>query len=179
MAAYFNGAPVWLEWKHLQPPPQRLIMTTYRIAPYAAMLLRLALGAAWLSHAFLKLAAFSMPSLAAFLNAGGMPTPIAWPVALLELAGGVLIVLGIHGRVASLALLPLLAGALVAHTGNGWTAAVPGGGWLYPAILMMATLLHVRLGDGAAALFTRPLRQAPSRKPFASHHVRSAARVRS
>ena len=136
-------------------------MTTYRILPYAALLLRLTLGAAWLSHAFLKLAAFSMPAFGAFLNAGGMPTPIAWPVALLELAGGILIVLGIHGRVASLALLPLLAGALVAHTGNGWTAGIPGGGWLYPAILMMATLLHARIGDGAAALRPSPAVHRP------------------
>ena len=149
------------------------------IAPYAALLLRFALGAAWLSHAFLKLAAFSMPALAAFLNAQGMPTPMAWPVALLELAGGVLIILGIHGRVASLALLPLLAGALVAHTGNGWTAGVPGGGWLYPTLLMMATLLHVRIGDGAAALRPGRAPQAPSCKPFAAHHARSTARVRS
>lgn len=149
-------------------------MNPYRIAPYAALLLRLALGSVWLSHAFLKLAAFSMPALAAFLNAQGMPTPMAWPVALLELAGGVMIILGIHGRVASVALLPLLAGALVGHTGNGWTAMVPGGGWLYPSLLMMATLLHLRAGDGAAALL-----QAPSCKPFASHHARSAAAVRS
>lgn len=153
---------------------QRQIMNLHRIAPCAALLLRLALGAIWLSHAFLKLAAFSMPALAGFLNAQGMPTPIAWPVALLELAGGVLIILGIHGRVASLALLPLLAGALVAHTGNGWTAIVPGGGWLYPSLLMMATLLHLRAGDGAAALL-----QEPSSKPFASHHARSTATVRS
>ncbi len=127
-------------------------MNDYRIKPYAALLLRLALGAAWLSHAFLKLAAFSMPALGGFLALEGMPTPMAWPVALLELAGGTVIILGIHGRVASLALLPLLAGALVAHTGNGWTQSIPGGGWLYPAILMMATLLHARIGDGAAAL---------------------------
>jgi putative oxidoreductase len=153
-------------------------MNRYRIVPYAALLLRLALGATWLSHAFLKLAAFSMPSLAALLNAGGMPTPMAWPVALLELAGGVLIVLGIHGRVASLALLPLLAGALVAHTGNGWTAGVPGGGWLYPSLLMMATLVHLRIGDGAAALWPAAAAQAPGCKPFSSHHARNAATVR-
>jgi putative oxidoreductase len=165
--------------KAFPPSLQRQIMNRYRIAPYAILLLRLTLGAAWLSHAFLKLAAFSMPSLAAFLNAGGMPTPVAWPVALLELAGGVVIILGMHGRVASLALLPLLAGALLAHTGNGWTDVVPGAGWVYPAILMMATLLHVRYGDGAAALRTGPARQAPSCRPFASHHARSAARVRS
>jgi len=154
-------------------------MNSYRIAPYAALLLRLILGAAWLSHAFLKLAAFSMPSLGAFLNAGGMPTPMAWPVALLELVGGVLIVLGIHGRIASLALLPLLALALVAHAGNGWAAAVPGGGWLYPAVLMMGTLLHVKLGDGVAALRPGRAPQASSARPFASHQARSAARVRS
>jgi putative oxidoreductase len=150
-------------------------MTRHRIAPYAALTLRLALGSAWLAHAFLKLAAFALPALGTFLALDGMPTPMAWPVALLELAGGALIVLGIHGRAASLALLPLLAGALVAHAGNGWTAGVPGGGWLYPSILMMATLLHLRLGDGAAALRSA---QAPSRRPFSSHQARSAASVR-
>jgi len=151
-------------------------MTRTHLAPYAALTLRFVLGSAWLAHAFLKLAAIAVPSLGAFLAVEGMPTPMAWPVALLELAGGILIVLGIHGRVASLALLPLLAGALVAHTGNGWTASVPGGGWLYPSVLMMATLLHLRLGDGAAALRSA---QAPGRKPFSSHQSRSAATVRS
>ncbi|MCC2957201.1 DoxX family protein [Massilia sp. IC2-477] len=139
-------------------------MTRYNLTPYAALLLRLALGSAWLSHAFLKLAAFCVPALGSFLALEGMPTPMAWPVALLELAGGALIILGLHGRIASLVLLPLLAGALVAHTGNGWFDNIPGGGWLYPAILMMATLLHARIGDGAAALSssadTRRLRSA-------------------
>lgn len=158
--------------KAFPPSLQRLIMNQYRIVPCAALLLRLTLGAAWLSHAFLKLAAFSMPAFAAFLNAQGMPTPMVWPVALLELAGGILIILGIHGRVASTALLPLLAGALVAYAGNGWAASVPGGGWLYPAMLMMVTLLHLKLGDGAGALRPGAAPQAASRKPFASHHSR-------
>lgn len=130
-------------------------MSDFRIRPYAALLLRLALGSAWLSHAFLKLAAFSMPLLAGFLNAEGMPTPMSWPVVLLELAGGSMIVLGAYGPVASLALLPLLAGSLLAHVGNGIFATVPGGGWLYPAILMMGALLHARIGDGAGALVAR------------------------
>jgi len=127
-------------------------MVDQRLAPYAATLLRLALGAMWLSHALLKIFVFTIAGFEGFLASHGMPTFIAVPVVALELAGAALILSGYHGRIASLALLPVLAGATLAHFGNGWVFSAPNGGWEYPAFLGAMSLVHGLLGDGAFAL---------------------------
>ncbi|WP_019142268.1 DoxX family protein [Noviherbaspirillum massiliense] len=127
-------------------------MIDQRFASHAALLLRLGLGTMWISHALLKLLVFTMPGFASFLASHGMPVFIAWPVVLLELAGGSLILLGYYGRIASLLLLPILLGASAAHLGNGWVFSNPNGGWEYPAFLILASVVHALLGDGAYAL---------------------------
>lgn len=127
-------------------------MIDQRLAPYAATLLRVSLGAMWLSHALLKLLVFSIAGFESFLASHGMPAFVAWPVVLLELAGGTLILLGLHGRIASLALLPVLVGATAAHIGNGWVFSNANGGWEYPLFLIAMSLVHGLLGDGAFAL---------------------------
>ena len=129
-------------------------MIDQRYAPYAAFLLRLSLGTMWISHALLKLLVFTMPGFQGFLASQGMPAFMAWPVVLMELAGGALILLGLHGRIASLALLPVLAGATLAHIGNGWVFSAPNGGWEYPVFLIAASFVHVLLGDGTFAVKT-------------------------
>jgi putative oxidoreductase len=123
-----------------------------RLTSYAALLLRLSLGTMWLSHGLLKLFVFTVPGFAAFLAAHGLPTLLAWPVVLLELAGGTLILLGLRGRLVSLALLPVLLGAASVHIANGWVFTASGGGWEYPAFLIVASIIHALLGDGAHAL---------------------------
>lgn len=127
-------------------------MIDQRYAPYAATLLRLALGAMWLSHALLKVFVFTIPGFEGFLASQGMPTFLAVPVVALELAGAALILSGFYGRIASLALLPVLAGATLAHIGNGWVFSAANGGWEYPVFLMAMSLVHGMLGDGAFAL---------------------------
>ncbi|HEY5799900.1 MAG TPA: DoxX family protein, partial [Burkholderiaceae bacterium] len=97
-----------------------------------------------------------VPGFAQFLGAQGMPAFLAWPVVLLELIGGTLIVLGVYGRFVSLALIPIMLGALAAHAGNGWVFSNPNGGWEYPAFLIAMSVVHGLLGDGAAALKTHP-----------------------
>ncbi|TFW17408.1 DoxX family protein [Massilia arenosa] len=127
-------------------------MIDHRTAPYAATLLRIALGTMWLTHAALKLFVFTVPGFQGFLAAHGMPPALAWPVVLLEIGGGLLILLGVHARTASLVLLPILAGATLAHAANGWVFSNPNGGWEYPVFLGVASLVHILLGDGAFAL---------------------------
>ncbi|MEN3292731.1 MAG: putative oxidoreductase [Burkholderiales bacterium] len=129
-------------------------MIDQRYAPYAAFLLRLSLGTMWIAHALLKLLVFTMPGFQGFLASQGMPVFMAWPVVLMELAGGILILLGLHGRIISLALLPVLAGATLAHIGNGWVFSAANGGWEYPVFLIAASIVHVILGDGALAIRT-------------------------
>jgi putative oxidoreductase len=117
------------------------------------LLLRLALGAMWLSHGLvLKLLTFGMSGLAAWLASIGLPPQLAIPMTTAEIVGGTLILLGWHGRAVSLALLPILLGAIWVHSGNGWVFTSSNGGWEYPAFLAAIAFAHVLLGDGAYAL---------------------------
>lgn len=122
-------------------------------APLGAFLLRLSLGLMWLSHGLLlKLMTFGIAGLAAWLGSVGLPPALAWPLVIAETAGGLAILLGWHGRWASLALLPILVGATAIHWPNGWVFTAANGGWEYPAFLIAASLAHALLGDGAFAL---------------------------
>jgi putative oxidoreductase len=130
-----------------------LALTFTRGPALAATLLRIALGLMWLSHAIiLKLMTFGITGLAAWMGTQGFPPQLAWPLVIAETVGGTLILLGLHGRWASLALLPVLFGAIFIHAGNGWVFTSPNGGWEYPVFLAVASIVHVLLGDGEAAL---------------------------
>lgn len=127
-------------------------MIDTRNAPLGLFLLRAALGIMFVAHAGLKVFVFTVPGFAAFLGQVGFPEWAAWPVILLETLGGVAILLGVYSRWVAAALLPVLAGALMVHAGNGWVFNAPNGGWEYPAFLIVASLTLVLSGDGAFAL---------------------------
>jgi putative oxidoreductase len=129
-------------------------MIDTRLAPYGALLLRVALGVMFIAHAYLKIAIFTMPGFAGFLSQVGLPQVLAWPIVLAEIAGGVALIIGFHARLVSVALLPILLGALVIHSPNGWLFTAPNGGWEYPAFLAVAALTQALVGDGALALRT-------------------------
>ena len=121
-------------------------------APYGATLLRVSLGAMWISHALLKVVVFTLPGTVAFFEQVGFWGPLAYVVIAAELVGGAAILLGFHGRAVSAALIPIMAGALMTHLPNGWVFSAAGGGWEYPAFLILASAVHALLGDGAYAL---------------------------
>ncbi len=131
-------------------------MIDTRLAPYGIFLLRVSLGVMFVAHALLKYLVFTMDGFEAFLGKVGFPAFLAWPIFLAELIGGVAIISGFYGRWVSLALLPVLLGALVVHWPNGWLFNVPNGGWEYPAFLTVAAVTHILAGEGAFAL--RPAR---------------------
>lgn len=138
-------------------------MIDQKLAPYAATLLRVSLGSMWLSHGLLKVIVFTIPGFAGFLAAQGMPTFLAWPVVLAELIGGAMILSGYHGRIVSLVLLPVMAGATLVHIGNGWVFSNANGGWEYPVFLMAMSVVHALLGDGAYAVKSASTPAVPSR----------------
>jgi putative oxidoreductase len=127
-------------------------MIDQRFADCAALLLRLGLGTMWMSHALLKVFVFTVPGFQEFLASQGMPPALALPIIVLEMAGGILIALGFRGRLVSLALIPILIGATVAHAANGWVFSNPQGGWEYPVFLIAMSVVHGLLGDGAFAI---------------------------
>ncbi|GAB3256054.1 DoxX family protein [Chitinimonas naiadis] len=120
------------------------------------LLLRSALGLMWFTHGFvLKFLTFGVSGLADWMSGIGYPAWAAAPLILAEVIGGIAILLGIYGRWVSLALLPILVGALQIHSGNGWVFSNTGGGWEYPLFLIAASLIHTLLGDGPLALRRR------------------------
>lgn len=132
-------------------------MIDTRTAPYGLFLLRAALGLMWISHALLKYFVFTIPGFAGFLGSLGVPTFLAWPIFLIELGGGILILLGVHARQVAVLLIPVMAAAMSVHIGNGWLFSAPGGGWEYPAYLIVTSLVVALAGEGAFALRSAPL----------------------
>ena len=117
-----------------------------------AMILRLGLGVMWISHALLKWFVFSIPGFAGWLESQGIPAFMAWPVFLLELMGGVMILIGFYGRYVSAALVPIMLVAAWTHVSNGWLHSSEGGGWEYPMFLVLASIVHFLVGDGRLAI---------------------------
>jgi putative oxidoreductase len=120
--------------------------------PFGPLLLRLALGAMWISHALLKLIVYTLPGTAAFFESKGIPGLLAYPVFTAELIGGVLILAGVYARQVALVLVPILLGALVTHFPNGWVFTAPGGGFEYPLFLVAMSFVLWLSDDGAFAL---------------------------
>ena len=135
-------------------------MIDQRTAPYGIFLLRVALGVMFISHAYLKIAVFTIPGFEGFLGSVGLPTMLAWPIILAELIGGIAILVGFYGRIAQVLLLPVLVGALFVHAPNGWLFTAENGGWEYPAFLIVGALAHILVGEGAFAVkpFALPAR---------------------
>lgn len=127
-------------------------MIDTRTAPYAAFVLRVALGAMFMAHALLKYTVFTLPGTAKFFGSIGLPGPLAYVVFFAELIGGALILLGLGTRWVAALLVPILLGATWAHAGNGWLFTAPNGGWEYPLFLTLAAVALALLGDGRFAL---------------------------
>jgi putative oxidoreductase len=130
-------------------------MIDSRTAPYAAFVLRVALGVMFIAHALLKYYVFTLPGTAQFFQSLGLPGALGYLTFWAELVGGALILAGVYSRWVSAALIPVLLGATWVHAGNGWVFSAPKGGWEYPAFLAIAALVQSLLGSGAFALDAR------------------------
>ncbi|MBP1858012.1 DoxX family protein [Rhizobium herbae] len=122
-------------------------------AAYAAALLRISLGIMYLAHSIvLKFFTFGLAGTAGYFVSIGLPGWLAYLTFAAEAIGGALLVLGVHVRLVSIALMPALAGAILfAHAGNGWVFTAPGGGWEYPLYLLVLSVAQALLGEGAFA----------------------------
>lgn len=124
-------------------------MTREQQINYAALILRVTLGAMFIAHGLLKIMVFTLPGTVQFFDSVGFAGWMAYPVTLLELIGGSLLILGIATRWTALALIPVLLGALSVHLSNGWLYTNANGGWEYAAFLTVACVVQALLGEGA------------------------------
>ncbi len=130
-------------------------MIDSKTAPYAALILRVALGVMFLAHSlYLKVFVFTVAGTVGFFESLGLPGAFAYLTILAEIGGGLALILGFQTRLVAVALLPVLLGATWVHSGNGWVFSAEGGGWEYPVFLAVATVVQALLGSGAYAVKT-------------------------
>jgi putative oxidoreductase len=138
-------------------------MIDTRTAPYAALILRITLGILFLAHAGLKVFVFTPAGAAQFFGSLGLPPALAYLTILVETVGGVALILGFHTRWVSLALIPVLLGAIAfVHGPAGFFFNNPNGGWEYLAFWIAALAAQALLGDGALALRAGSAKTAPA-----------------
>ena len=119
---------------------------------YAALLLRVSMGVGFIAHAYLKYAIFTPAGTVQYFQSLGLPGPLAYLVMAAEFFGGIALILGLYTRWVSLALLPIMLGAIFAHAGNGFFFTAANGGWEFPAFWAVALAVQALLGGGALAL---------------------------
>jgi putative oxidoreductase len=136
-------------------------MNQVRINELTATLLRASLGLMYLTHGLvLKILTFGLAGTAGYFVSIGLPAWLGYATAIGETIGGVLLLLGVQTRLVALALSPALLGAIIwVHGRNGWVFSAPGGGWEYPAFLLVVSVAVAALGSGAYAL------QRPATRP--------------
>jgi len=134
-------------------------MIDTRTAAYGALVLRVTLGVLLLAHFALKYFVFTPAGTAQFFASIGLPPALAYVTMLVELVAGVALVLGVWARLAAVAAVPVLLGAIIfVHLGNGFLFSAPNGGWEYPAFWAVALIVQALIGDGAYALLPTPVK---------------------
>jgi putative oxidoreductase len=99
----------------------------------------------------LKYFTFTLAGTAQYFASIGLPGSLAYVVFAVEAIAGVLLVLGIQTRWSAVATIPVLIGALWAHSGNGWVFSAPNGGWEYPLFLIvLAAVVALQAVPGTA-----------------------------
>ena len=134
-------------------------MTDSRTAPYASLLLRLALGILFLAHFGLKFFVFTPAGTAKFFASLGLPGGLAYITMAVELLGAIALILGIYARVVAIVLIPILLGAIfTVHGPAGFFFTNPNGGWEFPAFWIVGLLALALTGDGKYALKPTPFK---------------------
>jgi putative oxidoreductase len=110
-------------------------------------------GALFLFHGLVKLFVFTPAGTAGYFESIGLPGSLGYLTMLVEIAGGLALILGIKARIVSLALVPVLLGAAYfGHGTSGFNWSNPNGGWEYPVMWAVVQAALSALGDGAYAL---------------------------
>lgn len=123
-------------------------------------MLRVVVGIVFAAHGWQKLSMMGFDGVAGFFGSLGVPLPMlaAVVVTLLELVGGIALILGIGTRVvAALLAVDMLAALLLVHLPNG--IFVSNNGYELVLLLLAAGVYFALVGPGPLSLDNRLLRQ--------------------
>ena len=111
-------------------------------------LIRIHFGVILLAHGWLKVSVFTVDGTVNYFASIGLPAVIAYLVIFGELVGGLALILGIQTRHVSLFTVPIVLGAAIMNSGNGWLHSASGGGWEYAASLTVIAVAITLMGSG-------------------------------
>lgn len=111
-------------------------------------IIRIHLGIVLFAHGWLKISVFTVAGTVDYFLSIGLAPIIAYLVIFGELVGGIVLVLGIQTRLTSLLTVPILFGAAVINSSNGWLHSATGGGWEYAASLTIIACAITISGSG-------------------------------
>lgn len=119
----------------------------------AALILRVAMGMLFFAHGWVKLTVFTPAGTAGYFASLGLPGGLAYLTIAAELLGGIALIVGWQVRLVSLALVPVMLGALFfGHAHAGFMFSNEGGGWEYPAFWTVGLLVQAMIGAGKPAI---------------------------
>lgn len=124
------------------------MMNKTNIQSLGVSLLRIHFGIILLAHGWLKVYVFSVAGTVGYFSSIGLPSIIAYLVIFGELVGGLALILGIQTRLAAALAVPIVFGAAVMNSGNGWLHSASGGGWEYAASLTVIAISLAFTGSG-------------------------------
>ena len=111
-------------------------------------LIRIHFGVILLAHGWLKVSVFTVDGTVNYFASIGLPAVIAYLVIFGELVGGLALILGFQTRLVSLFTVPIVLGAAIMNSGNGWLHSASGGGWEYAASLTVIAVAITLMGSG-------------------------------
>ena len=115
---------------------------------FGISIIRIHLGVILLAHGWLKVSVFTVLGTVDYFSSIGLSPIIAYLVIFGELTGGLALVLGIQTRLASALTVPILLGAAITNSGNGWLHSATGAGWEYAASLTVIACAITVSGSG-------------------------------
>lgn len=122
-------------------------------APFAACILRVALGILFVVPVALKIFVFSVPGSVAYFASLGLPAIAAYATIALEFLGAIALIIGFYASWIAIPLaLEVLGTIVMVHGAHGWFFSNQGGGWEFPALWAIALIVLFLRGDGASAL---------------------------
>lgn len=119
---------------------------------HAQALLRITYALILLAHGYLlKVSTFTVAGFVGYMESNGFPAIVAYLVLFGEILGGIALLAGVLTRVVAWLSLPIMLGATFVHLGNGWLFSAEGGGWEFPAVLVVMAVVIGMQGGGSFA----------------------------
>lgn len=110
------------------------------------VLIRIALGSVFIVHGIAKV--MDLQGTLGFFGSLGIPAILTYLVVVIEIFGGVMVLLGIYARIAAILIAFVMIGAIVTVK---WSQGFSGG-WEFDFVLLLNALALALIGSGSCSL---------------------------